>query len=408
MIPFFLFFPTVIFLFLFTFLQGSLFAQALTERERALEFQLQQEIQKSKELELKLLEQAFEQAIDPNEYVVGPGDYLLIDLGADIQKSFQLPVTPEGMLVIPTVGSISVDGLTLRATQIRVEEAVNEKYLRADISTFLIGLRKIRVHVAGNVLNAGTYVATPLDRVADLIFRAGGFKQYAYLEQLRIKHKDKTESFIDFTEFQRKGDLDHNPLVKSGDIIVVDPIDYSKSLVKVEGFLSRPGYYPLKSSEETVFDFLSRHNLLTNNQDITEIAIVRETGEIILVDITKPTAKKTILKNGNMITLPRKIRHVYVVGAVLKPGMYQYVENLQAKDYVGQAGATAEASGMSGIQVFHRELGSKEKGEDVIIQAGDFIEVPIRNSKKIAEYLQIASQLGTLIIAYFAITNNPN
>ncbi len=403
MIRFFLFSSSLVF-FLF-FLSSPSYSQTQTksEREKALELELQRETQKNKEFELKLLEQAFEQAIDPNEYVVGPGDYLLIDLGGDDQMNFQLPVTPEGMLIIPSVGSVRVDGLTLKAIQKHVEKAVLEKYRRTNISTYLIGLRKIRVHVAGYVFNPGTIVATPIDRLSDLIFRAGGFKQNAFLEQIRIRHKDQTESLIDFSVFQNNGDLNHNPIVKSGDIIVVNPIDYSESLVKVEGFLSRPGYYPLKSPGESLFDFLSRHNLLNNNQDITEIAIVRGNKKVIHVDITKQTTNETILRDGDLVTLPKEIRHVYVLGAVVKPGVYQYVENLKAKDYVGQAGSNENASDIQKIKILHSSSGKSEKGGEVLVFPGDIIEVPIRNYRRLSEYLQIASTIATLVIAISTI-----
>jgi hypothetical protein len=53
--------------------------------------------------------------------------------------------------------------------------------------------------------------------------------------------------------------------------------------------------------------------------------------------------------------------------------------------------------------VKHIASDKAEKGNDVKIYPGDIIELPIRNSKKISEYLQIASQLATLVIAYFAI-----
>jgi len=89
LIRFFLFFSALTFLFLFTFLQDSLLAQTLTERERVLELQLQQEIQKSKELELKLLEEAYERAIDPQEYIVGPGDFFSVIIWGQIQTTFQ-------------------------------------------------------------------------------------------------------------------------------------------------------------------------------------------------------------------------------------------------------------------------------------------------------------------------------
>lgn len=397
----------VIFAYLFQLTTVSFSQTRSTEEDlRSRELQLQQEVLKYQELESKLLETAFERTIDPETYVLGPGDYLLIDIGIEEQGNFKVPVTPEGVIVIPTVGSIPVDGITLSSARQRIETAVLTKYRKTGVFTYLVGLRKIRVHVTGKVFNPGTFVATPIDRVSDMLYRAGGLQDDAFIEQTKIKHRDNSETIVDFSQFQLNGNLTQNPHIKSGDIIVVPSVDFSKASVRVEGLLEDPGYFPLRSSQESVYEFLNRHGLISNTQKLKDIVIVSENNEVTHLDMTTQAAHEYKLKDGLTITLPKQIREVYVIGAVLRPGTYRHVNNLKASDYVGQAGSTEDAAGMGSIRVHRRESDETERGRNAVVNAGDIIEVPIRRSTKISEYLQIASQFATLIIAYFAIQRN--
>lgn len=392
-------------LFLFT---GLLFAQQKeeeTEKEKAEKLKLQQDVLHYQELETKLLEEAFEQAIDPESYIVGPGDYFSVVLWGDIQKGFQLPVTPEGMLIIPTIGTLKVDGLSLKEVKAVVLQAAKKKYKKTKISTNLMGIRKIRVHVTGEVFKPGTYVSTPTDRVSDLISRAGNLKQYAYIQNIEIKHINGEVETINFSDFKEKGDLQQNPFVQGGDVILIPQIDYSKPNVRVEGFINHPGLYPLIPNE-TLCDFLSRNDLLDLNQKFTEIQLYRSGEKQRIINLTGAEGCNFKLKNGDKVVLPLKIQQVYVSGAVQKPGIYNYVENLKAKDYVGQAGVNENAGSLNSIKVQHIDKGNIEKGGEASVYPGDVINVPVRNSKRISEYFQIASQVATLIIAYYAIQRN--
>ena len=382
-----------------------MYAQEKTvkEDEKLEQLRSQRQALRSKELELKLLEDAYEQAIDPETYIVGPGDYFSLVIWGIVETGFQVPVSPEGMLVIPTIGVLEVDGLTLKETKMLIKNKAQKNYKKTIVSTILMSVRKIKVHVTGEILDPGTFVATPLDRVSDLIYRAGGLKQYSDAQNIMIKHNNNDEEIINFSEYIEKGDLEHNPLVKGGDRIIVPNMDYSDRVVRVEGSVEKPGFYPLLP-DENVVDFLNRYDLLDASQNFTNIRLHRSEEDVIVVDLTDPEIDQTVLKNGDNIVLTVNISIVYVMGAVLKPGPLDFVENLKVRDYVGMAGVNENAGNLNNVRVRHAATGRVEKGIHTKIYPGDLIEVPIRNSKRFSEYLQIAGQLATLIIAYFAIT----
>jgi len=377
----------------------------LTEQEKAEQLKIQQDVLMYQELETKLLQEAFEQAITASDYIIGPGDYFSVVIWGNLPKGYHLPVTPEGILIVPTIGNLHVDGLSLSEAKSVVKEAAKHKYKPDQISTHLMGMRKIRVHITGDVFKPSSYIATPIDRVSDLIFRAGGLKESAFIQEIKIKHINGQEKLINFSAFQEFGDLEHNPNLKGGDVIIVPQIDFSKPAVRVEGFVSRVGFYPL-NPDESLFDFLNRHNLISEFQKITQIQLYRKEEEMRLMDLTSQENIKIILKNGDKLVIPQDNYQVYVSGAVQQPGPYPYIENLLAKDYIGQAGINENASSLGSIQVFHVANGKTEKGNDAQVFPGDIIKIPLRKSRVLSEYFQIAGQVFTVVIAYFAIRRN--
>lgn len=401
MIRFFQSLPVPILILFFITSTSYIYAQTMTEREKTLELQLQQEMQKNKEFELKLLEEAYEGAIDPEDYIVGPGDYFSVIIWGEIQTSFQLPITAEGVLIIPTVGSLELAGTSLKQAREKVQNAILKKYKNTQLTTFLIKMRKIRVHVTGRISKPGTYIATPIDRLSDLLNRSGGTGVYSDIKNVRIRHVNGIETFVDYSAFQIKGDLINNPYMQAGDVIIVPIIDYVQDFVRVEGDVTRPGFYPFDPGE-SILDFLNRHFIINVTQKLDEVNIQRG-DETILINMTNDKDSKTILNSGDLITINRTKRQVYVMGAVQKPGLFTYIPNLTAQDYVGEAGPTENAANMPNIKVRHIQTGEVEKGGLVKVHPGDVIEVPIRRSKLLSEYLTIVSQLATLVIAYAAV-----
>jgi len=111
--------------------------------------------------------------LDPNEYAVGPGDLLGVYLWGEIDRSYQIRVTPEGYLIIPTVGSIMVADKTVAQVREMVKNVVNQNYDSLTISVFLTEPRRFRLYVSGLVYVPGMHESHALERVSDIVDRAG-------------------------------------------------------------------------------------------------------------------------------------------------------------------------------------------------------------------------------------------
>ncbi len=354
---------------------------------------------------------ALEAPIDPQTYVVGPGDKLLITIQSGIEKSFQVVVTPEGKLIFPTVGSLYVADKTLAEVQRMVTEAGLKKYLRAEIATNLVGLRSIRVHVTGQVRNPGPYQVSPVDRVSDIIQMAGGLTSWAFERGIEVRHLDGTQDRVDLYEYRKLGRLDSNRRLRAGDVVFVPAIDLSGRTVRVEGPVRSRGIYQL-SENETLEDFLLKVEGLNRQADLRNAYIERkgnngDTAQIIPIFpyLTERSDGHAGLRlqDGDIIMVPERREKVYVVGAVRSPGPYPFVPKLRVRDYVGLAGSTEQAVRLSKTRLIRHGSREERVGEDLPVGPGDTVYVPEKSKFGVVQAFAIVGQITGVLIALKAV-----
>jgi len=355
--------------------------------------------------------QALEKIINPVEYIVGPGDLFYINISVAEEVVIPSQVTPEGKLVIETIGTLFVDGKTLAEVQQDVRHAGMEKYKFKKVTANLVQLRTFRVHVLGEVNNPGTYVAHAMDRVSVLIDRAETVTEWADERNIEIRHADGSMDILDLFEFKKLGKLEQNIFVKSGDVVYVPSINLSKNTVTLEGDVKNPGIHQIIKGE-MLSNFLLRLNVFSRNLDPHNIYVIRKienNDKIITINLLEKNGNQGTslhrdisLLDGDQIRVPSLKNKVYVHGAVNIPGGYNYMAGFNARDYVGLAGGTADMGNIDGIKVIHYVDGSIEMGPAAIVERGDTIIVPMAFRKKLSEYLQILAGLATLVFAFMA------
>ncbi|MDE2705620.1 MAG: polysaccharide biosynthesis/export family protein, partial [Gemmatimonadota bacterium] len=177
--------------------------------------------------------------IDPDTYIVGPNDVLQLYIWGEFDQPYTLQINPEGYVLIPTVGSFHISGLSLTAAKERLSTAVQNKYPNVSISISLVSMRFFTAYVTGAVLNEGSFTIHPTTRVLDIIKQAGGFRGRSQLvalqdqdageatnrntgrRSIQLIHRDGTSERVDLDMFLATGDLTHNPYVRMGDMVHV-------------------------------------------------------------------------------------------------------------------------------------------------------------------------------------------
>jgi len=374
---------------------------------------------------------AVETAIDPAAYRVGPGDVLAINLWGllDDQPALIIPITPEGKLLIPTIGALDVNKLSLQQVQEAVRRACAAKYNAQTISVtaHLTQVRQVRVHVYGEVKSPGSFIGTAIDRVSYFLEQAGGSTEWADENRVEVRHADGQTEILDMAKVYQKGELAQNLFVQGGDVIYVPRIELEGKTVFVEGEVDLPGPHQF-AENETAENFLHRIKALDRTADLRALYLFRkEQPPVHLSFLNKDmypntqasngkaehkrgtnglayvAAQNQKLEDGDRIVITRMKEYVYVHGAVRSPGNFPFVVGYKAADYVGLAGGTAEMASLGGIKVIHHETGKTEKGATREVHRGDTILVPTSGRNKLSQYVGIASQFATLLIAASAI-----
>jgi protein involved in polysaccharide export with SLBB domain len=164
---------------------------------------------------------ALENSIDPAEYMLGAGDELSIDIWGETNVHHTLAVTPEGDLLIPGVGRVSVSGISLAEAKNTVQNAILQSYKNVPITVSLVKLKKVKVVVAGRVRSPGVYTVFANTRVSEVVDTAGILPDTSSLRNIMITHPDGNTLPVDIFKFTRVGNRCRNPYVLGGDVVFV-------------------------------------------------------------------------------------------------------------------------------------------------------------------------------------------
>ena len=182
----------------------------------------------------------------PQNYVVGPGDQIIIDVYGDTQKSEQLQVSPDGDVVVPDYGPIRVSGLSVAQAQQRIRSALGTYYASSEVRVTLGQTRTIMVNVMGEVKVPGTYTLSAFATVFHALYMAGGINDLGTLRSIKVFRQCRQISVVDIYEFILNGRLAGNVRLQDNDVIQVGAYE---SIVDIAGRVKRPMAYELRKNE---------------------------------------------------------------------------------------------------------------------------------------------------------------
>ena len=181
----------------------------------------------------------------PQNYVLGPGDQLILDIYGASQETLTLTVSPDGDVTIPDFGPVHVSGLTVTAAQKRIRDKIGSYYVDSDIKTSLGQTRTIMVNVMGEVRVPGTYTLSAFATVFHALYRAGGISELGTLRNIKVYRQGRQISVVDVYEFILNGRLAGNVRLQDNDVIQVGAYE---SIVDIEGRVKRPMAYEMRKA----------------------------------------------------------------------------------------------------------------------------------------------------------------
>ena len=182
----------------------------------------------------------------PQNYVLGPGDQLIIDVYGASKETLTLTISPDGDVVIPECGPVHVSGLTVASAQNRIRSTMGKYYQTSSIKTTLGQTRTISVNVMGEVKVPGTYTLSAFSTVFHALYMAGGINDLGTLRSIKVVRQGKQISVVDIYEFILHGRLAGNVRLADNDVIQVGPYE---CIVEIGGRVKRPMAYEMRADE---------------------------------------------------------------------------------------------------------------------------------------------------------------
>ena len=276
-----------------------------------------------------------EGALDPDVYVVGPGDVFSLTVGGPEPILVTATVTADGYLVLPESGGVDVAGLSLAEARDQIRAALRQQYQNVGLDVALAQPRQFRVHISGAVPVAGRYTATPNARVGDVIQLAfadtsrPAVTNLAYQPSLRnitLRRLDGTRQSLDLLRYFATGDTDHNPYLQDGDVLFVNAFDPDYQAVFIDGAVPFPGTYAYRP-DDTVLDLLALATGETSVDTSAQVRLSHESGvedQVLSVASLLAGADVPVEPLDHLYVIPKRLRGgtATVAGAVLYPGTY--------------------------------------------------------------------------------------
>lgn len=277
----------------------------------------------------------------PANYVLGPGDNIVIQLYGKDNATHALSLDREGNVQFPGIGPISLAGLSYQDMQNKISEVVNQQMIGVKSSVTMGALRTIRIFVLGEAQVPGSYVIGSLSTMTNAIFASGGITKIGSLRNVQLKRDGKIITHLDLYDLLLNGDTSKDSRLLPGDVIFIPPIGKT---VGVSGQVKRPAIYELKS-EKSVEDVIELAGglLPTAYVPASRIERITKAGEKTLVnlDVSSARGRNFKVQDADVIqifsTLDTMRDIVKLDGHVKRPGGFAWRDNMRFTDIVPNA-----------------------------------------------------------------------
>ena len=355
--------------------------QLLAERNQARKKVFGRDIFNNKEL-------SFEPNMNiatPQNYRLGPGDAVIIDIYGASQKTIQSTVSPDGEVTIEGYGPVNVSGLTVAQANARLRGTLGSRYRSSRVKLTVGQTKTIMVNVMGEVKAPGTYTLSAFATVFHALYMAGGTNDLGTLRNIKVYRNNRLVTVVDIYDYILNGKLTGNVRLSDNDVIVVGPYD---CLVTVTGKVKRPMIYEMKKNE-SVNSILKYSGGFTGDAYKKSVRVNRKTGrEYAVYNVEEFDFSSFPVDDGDSISvdsiLPRYANTVEVKGAVFRPGMYNLGEQVNSVRTLVEHAEGMTEDAFTNRAVMHRM--KKDRTLEVIavdiagIMDGKVADIPLKEN----------------------------
>lgn len=305
----------------------------------------------------------------PENYRLGPGDEVIIDIWGTNQATIRQTISPDGFINIDDIGIVYLSGMTVKEADSFMRRKLNQIYSvagdnpKSEMKLTLGSIRTIQVNIMGEVVMPGTYYLSSLSNLYHAVYRAGGVNALGSLRDIQLVRDGKKVASVDVYDFLMNGTLPADITLQEGDIVLVHPYD---ALVDISGNVKRPMLYELKEGE-TISDLIIYAGGFKGDAYTSNLRMIRRNGrEYQVFTIDQPDYTSFKLMDGDAVSvgamLDRYENKLEIRGAVYRPGIYQLCDNISTVSQL-----IAKADGLTGDAFTNRAILHREK-EDLTLE----------------------------------------
>lgn len=400
-----------------------------------------------------------DKSVQPKDYNVGPGDKIHVNvISSNETFDYNLIISPSGALLIPSVGIINTNDLTLEKLIQLTKDKIKNWNLDAQVNVELEGIREFKILVTGHFKDAGYFTSTPISRLSDIFSKALKKHEQQMQKQTINKNENKGKdnfyqpnnisvdsfyknrvsenSFIsdrkllskrnikiirgsdtlyfDLQRFQSRGDLTQNPYIKQGDIINIPFVDYQNYIF---GGIKNAGSYEFKYGD-TLEDLITLSGGLKKVNIDTKAKIIHSSNFNIEPSYVNLNESNTIkLKPEDQIMIPydkyiKSDKMIKITGEVKYPGIYPFSNSVM--ELIKTAGGLTDYADTNKIRIYNASIGEVtdlefdrillKNGMNVSVTENAYAKARIRSQKGYIEVkLKDLKKHGKLILTNDAI-----
>lgn len=328
----------------------------------------------------------------PRNYMLGPGDEVIVDIWGASQTSLREVISPDGNIIVENIGPVYLNGMTVQEADSHLKKVFSQIYSGLDdddnenhIQLSLGQNRSIQVNVMGEVENPGTYQISSFATVFNALYMAGGVNDIGSLRAIGVYRSNNRVASVDLYDYLMNGVIDKDIRLEDNDVIVVSPMN---GLVCIDGRIRRPMYYEMKSDESLaklldyaggfVSDAYRKDVSITRMGDLQRsmfTVAAKDFDSFLMMDGDSVAVDSIMVTYSNMVE---------VRGAVMRPGKFQVGESIRTlDDVIKAAGGFREDASLTRV-LLNRTNPDKTLANQAIDLSGyaeeNFDNVEVRNN----------------------------
>ncbi len=273
----------------------------------------------------------------PADYVLGPGDELLIRVWGKINLDSRVTVDRNGQIYLPKVGTLTVAGLHYVQVEAYLHSAISALFKDFELNVTLGQLRSIQIFVLGSARQPGGYTVSSLSTLVDALFASGGPSATGSMRHIQLRRGGQTLPEFDLYDLIQKGDKSHDVQLLPGDVIYFPPIG---AQVAISGDINEPGIYELKGATTVgaAIEGAGGITSLANAERVLLERIENHSSREVAEFALDAAGQGRLLRDGDLLRVfplsPKFDNAVTLRGNVAQPGLYAWKDGMRISDLI--------------------------------------------------------------------------